>query len=117
IASVLLGVAICIGIGQCADMMSDLKSGHLVGSIPRRQQWAQFSVAWIGVPIAIGVLFLFWQMGPGGEGGFGPNSPLDLSAPQGEALASVIRGLGSGDVPLDKYLAGAGIGAALSAFP
>ena len=34
-ASILIGVAVCIAINQCADMMSDLKTGHLVGSRPR----------------------------------------------------------------------------------
>jgi putative OPT family oligopeptide transporter len=116
VAAILLGVAICVGIGQCADMMSDLKAGHLIGAIPSRQQYAQFLVAWMGVPVAIGVLFLLWSTGPGGEGGFGPLNP-DLSAPQGEALASIIRSLGSGDVAIEKYIAGAGIGAALSAYP
>lgn len=115
IASVLIGVAICIGIGQCADMMTDLKSGHLIGSIPKRQQLGQFAVAWVGAPLAIGVLFLIWSGGPGGAGGFGPGT--DLSAPQGQALASIISSLQDGNVALDKYLAGAGVGAALSIFP
>ncbi len=116
IASILLGVAICIGIGQCADMMSDLKSGHLVGSIPRRQQMLQFAVGWLGTPIAIGVLFVFWGAGDGGVGGFGPTNP-QLSAPQGDVLASIIQSLQNGNVAVEKYLAGAGAGVALSLFP
>ncbi|MEJ2547920.1 MAG: OPT/YSL family transporter, partial [Gemmatimonadota bacterium] len=36
-------------------------------------------------------------------------------APQGQALASVIQGILGGDVPTDKYLTGAGLGALLSA--
>jgi uncharacterized oligopeptide transporter (OPT) family protein len=38
-----------------------------------------------------------------------------LPAPQGQALASMITGILGGDVPVDKYLAGAGLGALLSA--
>ena len=38
-----------------------------------------------------------------------------LPAPQGQALATVIQGILGGDVPLDKYVAGAGLGALLSA--
>ncbi|MDA0979266.1 MAG: OPT/YSL family transporter, partial [Proteobacteria bacterium] len=109
--SIVLGVAVSIGIGQCADMMSDLKSGHLIGATPRIQQIAQFSFAWIGVPVAIGVLYLIWN-GPG----FGPGNP-DLSAPQGAALAAVIDGLQAGDTPIDKYLPGLGIGLAMGIFP
>ncbi len=109
-ASIVLGVAICIGIGQCGDMMSDLKSGHLIGATPRKQQLAQFMVGWIGVPIAVGAVFLFWE-----SPGFGPG--LDLSAPQGDALAAIMKGLSTGDVPLDKYAAGAVIGGGLGLFP
>ncbi len=110
LAAVTIGVAICIGIGQCADMMTDLKSGHLVGSVPRRQQTIQFAVAWIGVPIAVGAVYLYWQ-----TPGFGPGQ--DLSAPQGQALQAVIESLRSGDVALDKYLAGIVLGCCLGIFP
>lgn len=112
VASVILGVAVCIGIGQCADMMSDLKAGHLIGALPKKQQLAQFSVAWIGVPVAVGVLYLLW----GDGGGFGPSNP-DLSAPQGAALAAIIESLQQGAAPLDKYVSGAGIGLALGIYP
>jgi putative OPT family oligopeptide transporter len=109
--SVILGVAVSIGIGQCADMMSDLKAGHLIGARPRLQQLAQLSFAWVGVPVAIGVLYLIWN-GPG----FGPANP-DLSAPQGAALAAVMDGLSAGAAPVDKYLAGMGVGLAMGIFP
>ena len=49
--SIILGVSVSIGIGMCADMMSDLKAGHLIGATPRIQQLAQFSFAWVGVPV------------------------------------------------------------------
>ena len=110
LASVLLGVAVCIGIGQCADMMSDLKSGHLVGSVPRRQQLAQMSVAWIGPPIAVAMLALLWS-----AEGFGPG--MRLSAPQGQALAAILESLGAGEAALDKYLSGMALGGAVGLFP
>ena len=110
VASVLLGVAVCIGIGQCADMMQDLKSGHLIGSVPRQQQRAQFMVAWIGAPVAIGTVFLIWN-----TYGFGPGH--ELSAPQGQALAAILESLSAGDSALDKYAAGAGLGLGLGLFP
>ncbi|HSH27461.1 MAG TPA: OPT/YSL family transporter, partial [Wenzhouxiangella sp.] len=34
--------------------------------------------------------------------------------PQGQALASMVSGILGGEVPIDKYLAGAGLGALLS---
>ncbi len=113
VASIVLGVAVSVGIGQCADMMTDLKSGHLIGAQPRRQQLAQFMTSWIGIPVALGVLYLLW--GPHG-GGFGPGVK-ELSAPQGSALAAVVESLAKGAAPVDKYLAGTAIGLGLGVFP
>ena len=115
VASVMLGVAVCIGIGQCGDMMSDLKSGHLIGATPRAQQIAQFMVAWIGPPIAIAVVYLLWTAGEGGMGGFGPGQ--ELSAPQAGALQAIIESLQSGNSAVDKYAAGAAIGLGLGLYP
>lgn len=115
VACMIVGVAVCVGIGQCADMMQDLKSGHLVGALPRKQQIAQFMVAWMGAPIAVGTVFLLWSTGPDGAGGFGPGT--ELVAPQAGALQAIIESLGKGDVALDKYLAGTGLGAALGLYP
>jgi putative OPT family oligopeptide transporter len=114
-ASVMLGVAVCVGIGQCADMMQDLKTGHLVGSQPKRQQMIQFGVAWLGAPVAIGTVFLLWSSGEGGSGGFGPGT--ELTAPQAGALQAILEGLSRGDVPLDKYVAGTALGGALGLLP
>jgi len=115
IASVMLGVAVCVGIGQCADMMQDLKTGHLVGSVPKRQQTVQFAVGWIGAPFAVLTVFLLWGGPDGMGGGFGPGT--ELTAPQAGALQAILDGLSNGDVPLDKYVAGTGLGCALAAFP
>lgn len=114
VVAVILGVAVCVGIGQCADMMSDLKAGHLIGASPRSQQLAQLCLSWVGVPVAVGVLYLLWT--PDG-GGFGPGAASGLSAPQGDALQGILKGLASGDAPLDKYISGAIIGLSLGAFP
>ncbi len=124
VLAVTIGVAVCIATGQCADMMTDLKTGHLIGAVPKRQQYAQLVVAWVGPGIAIGTTLLLWQAGPGGSGGFGPDSVACvektadcLPAPQAAVLKGLIEGVVSGTAPVDKYLSGAGIGAALAAFP
>ncbi len=114
IAAIVLGVAVSVGIGQCADMMQDLKSGHLIGATPKRQQLAQFAVAWVGVPVAVGAVYLLWQSYE--SPGFGVPG-ADLSAPQGAALASVIDSLRAGSSQLDKYVAGAAIGLGVGIFP
>ncbi len=114
-AAMVVGVAVSVAIGQGADMMQDLKTGHLVGSRPKKQQIIQFGVAWLGAPVAIGTVFLLWSGGDGGVGGFGPGT--DLTAPQAGALQAILEGLGRGDVPLDKYAAGTALGGALGLLP
>lgn len=113
--AVAIGVAVCVATNQCADMMTDLKTGHLVGGVPRKQQLVQLSVAWIGPAIAVGTVMLLWSSGPDGANGFGPGTALP--APQAGALQGMVEGVVSGNAPIDKYLAGAGIGGALALFP
>jgi len=112
VPAIVLGVAVCIGIGQCADMMGDLKSGHLIGAKPKKQQLAQLLVCWVGVPVAVGTIVLLW----GDGGGFGPGN-TELSAPQGTALAAIMQSLQAGAAPLDKYVAGGAIGLGLGLHP
>lgn len=112
VPAIILGVAVCIGIGQCADMMGDLKSGHLIGAKPKKQQLAQLLVCWVGVPVAVGTIVLLW----GDGGGFGPGN-TELSAPQGTALAAIMESLQAGAAPLDKYVAGGAIGLGLGLHP
>lgn len=123
-ASIILGVAVCVAINQCADMMSDLKTGHLVGSRPRTQQIAQLLLCWVGPLVAIGVVFLLWNLPGDGTPGFGPQSLacIDgtagcLSAPQGDALAETVNAILQSDSAVDKYVSGAVIGGVLSIFP
>lgn len=123
-AAILIGVAVCIATNQCADMMSDLKTGHLVGSVPRQQQVAQLLLCWVGPFVAIGVLFFLWNAPGDGTPGFGPQSVACMTqaggclpAPQAGALQGMIESLRSSDAALDKYVAGAVTGGALSIFP
>jgi putative OPT family oligopeptide transporter len=106
VSAVMVGAAMCVAMSQATDLMLDLKTGYLVGAIPRKQQVAQFLGTWLGPMLVMGVLFLLNEDSPLG----GDKYP----APQGQALASVITGLMGGDVPTAKYVAGAGLGALLS---
>ncbi|MCB9764925.1 MAG: OPT/YSL family transporter [Alphaproteobacteria bacterium] len=123
VVAVAVGVAVCVATSQCADMMQDLKTGHLVGSRPLAQQKVQFLVAWIGPLVAMGTMYLLWAT-PDGSPGFGPESvacagglPGCLPAPQAGALQGMIDGVVGGAAPLDKYAAGAVMGMAVSLFP
>lgn len=106
ISSVMVGAAVCVALAQAADMMQDLKTGFLVGSTPYKQQVGQFLSTWIGPILIMGLIYILHRAyGMGSE---------RLPAPQGQALASVISGIQGGNVPVLKYIAGAGIGALLS---
>lgn len=107
IASVMVGAAMCVAMSQATDLMLDLKTGYLVGATPRKQQLAQFAGAWIGPIVIMGLIFVLHR-----DSGLGSEQ---LPAPQGLALASMIQGILGADVPVHQYLAGAGLGAVLSA--
>ncbi|MHC4147251.1 MAG: OPT/YSL family transporter [Planctomycetota bacterium] len=106
IASVMVGAAACVAMAQACDLMLDLKTGYLVGASPKKQQTGQFLATWLGPVIIIALIFVLHKA-------YGLGSDR-LPAPQGQALASMIKGILSGDVPLQKYIAGAGLGALLS---
>ncbi|MCH9651012.1 MAG: OPT/YSL family transporter [Deltaproteobacteria bacterium] len=107
ISAVMVGAAMCVAMSQATDLMLDLKTGYLVGAVPRKQQIAQFLGTWLGPIVVITLIFVLHEA-------YGLGSDR-LPAPQGQALASVIQSILGGDVPIDKYIAGAGLGALLSA--
>jgi putative OPT family oligopeptide transporter len=107
VAAVMVGAAACVAMSQATDLMLDLKTGYLVGATPRKQQIAQFLGVWLGPILILWLLFWLHRDSPLG----GDKYP----APQGQALASVIQAILGGDVPIQKYVAGAGLGAILSA--
>ena len=107
ISSIIVGAAACVAMAQATDLMLDLKTGYLVGASPRKQQIGQFLATWLGPIIIMGLIFLLHRHG----GGLGS---AKLPAPQGTALAHVMKGILGGDVPVHKYIAGAGLGALLS---
>lgn len=114
-ASMVVGTAVCVAIGQGADMMQDLKTGFMLGGRPVLQQLAQFLVTWIGAVIAVGAIYILWKSGPDGMNGFGPGTALP--APQASVLVGIIDGLKTGNIPLDKYWMGGLVGVFLTAAP
>ena len=107
VAAIMVGAATCVAMSQATDLMLDLKTGYLVGATPRMQQIGQFVGAWLGPIVVIGLIFVLHEaMTLGSEA---------LPAPQGKALASMVEGVMGGDVPAEKYAAGAILGAVLSA--
>ncbi|MGC6510003.1 MAG: OPT family oligopeptide transporter [Myxococcota bacterium] len=114
-AAMVVGIAVCVAIGQGADMMQDLKTGFLIGGRPIKQQLIQFAVTWIGALVAIGAIYLLWARGPDGMGGFGEGT--NLPAPQAGVLMGIIDGVLNGNIPVDKYALGGVVGILLGAAP
>ncbi len=106
VSAVMVGAAASVAMSQATDLMLDLKTGYLVGATPRQQQLGQFLGAWLGPIVVMVLIFVLHEA-------YGLGSDK-LPAPQGQALASMINGIIGGDVPTQKYLAGAGLGALLS---
>lgn len=106
--AILVGAAVCVAISEGADMMTDLKTGHIVGSVPRRQQIAQVLTSWIGPAIAVATVTVLWSTVR-----FGPENP-SIPAPQAVTLREVVATVQGGNVPLDKYAVGAAVSGALT---
>ena len=107
VAAVTVGAATCVAMSQATDLMLDMKTGYLVGATPRMQQLGQFAGAWLGPIVIIILIYVL-------HSAFGLGSD-ELPAPQGQALASMVQGITGGDVPMEKYTAGALLGGLLSA--
>ncbi|MEQ9561908.1 MAG: OPT/YSL family transporter [Woeseiaceae bacterium] len=107
VAAIMVGAATCVAMSQATDLMLDLKTGYLVGATPRMQQFGQFIGAWLGPIVVIFVIFVLHEAFTLGSD--------RLPAPQGQALASMVEGIMGGDVPTEKYVAGAVLGGMLSA--
>lgn len=106
VAAVTVGAATCVAMSQATDLMLDLKTGYLVGATPRQQQLGQFIGAWLGPIVIIVLIFMLNEA-------FGLGSK-EFPAPQGQALASMIEGITGGNIPTEKYIAGALLGGLLS---
>ncbi|MCS6900244.1 MAG: OPT/YSL family transporter [Myxococcales bacterium] len=83
IVALLMAVSVCVATSQGSDMMQDLKTGHLVGAIPWRQQLTQIAVAWVGPLVSLVTLVLLSK-----KFLFG-NDPL--TAPQGQAIKAALE--------------------------
>jgi putative OPT family oligopeptide transporter len=107
IAAITVGAATCVAMSQATDLMLDMKTGYLVGATPRMQQAGQFFGAWLGPIVIIVLIFVLHEAFTLGSDA--------LPAPQGQALASMVQGITGGDVPTEKYMAGAMLGGLLTA--
>ncbi len=102
-----LGVAAIVCCVACTsgDVCNDLKTGHLVGATPWRQQLMQILGVGVAALVMAPVLQLLHENTEGGIGG------RDLPAPQANLFASLAEGFfGDGRLPWDMVALGVGVG-------
>lgn len=102
-----LGVAAIVCCAACTsgDVCNDLKTGNMVGAVPRNQQTMQIMGVAVGSLVMAPILQLLHEQTPGGIGG------RELPAPQAGLFASLAEGFfGAGQLPWDLIGIGAGVG-------
>jgi putative OPT family oligopeptide transporter len=95
--AILVGALVCCAAAISGDNMQDLKTGHLVGATPWKQQVMQIVGTVSAALVMAPILTLLHR-----AYGFGrptPEHPNPLTAPQATLMDSVARGVFSGDLP------------------
>ncbi len=101
-----LGIAaiVCCTACTAGDICNDLKTGHLVGASPKKQQVMQVAGVAVAAVILAPTLQMLQDFTPGGIGG------PELPAPQARLFASIARGFfGDQKLPWDLVATGATI--------
>ncbi len=110
VGAVMIGAALCVSVSCAADMVQDLKTGHLVGSIPRKQQSIELAVTGIGPIISMLVILVIVQANlrdPKNVDQIPIGAGTSTEAPQSQALMAVVKGVGGlSKEDLDKQKAG-----------
>lgn len=107
-----LGVAAIVCCAACTsgDVCNDLKTGHMVGAAPFRQQMMQVAGVFVAALVMAPILQLLHDNTPGGIGG------RQLAAPQAQLFASLAKGFfGDGKLPWNMVTIGAVIGVVILA--
>jgi len=106
-AAILIGAVVCCAAAIGGDNLQDLKTGHLVGATPWKQQVMQavgvVAAAFVLAPILSLLLHAY------GIGEASKAHPNPLRAPQATLMASVARGVFAKDLPWPMMLVGMGI--------
>jgi len=110
--AVLIGAALCVAVTLASDMMSDLKTGHMVGAKPIRQQITELAVVPIGPVVTMLTILIIVGANLKTTGiPIGPGTTT--GAPQAQALEAIVRGVQGGDMPYALYGLGAALGVLL----
>jgi putative OPT family oligopeptide transporter len=107
-AALVIGAVVCCAAAMGGDNLQDLKTGHLVGSTPWKQQVMQVVGVLTGAVVLVPVLSLLQAKYGIGEPTIG--HPHPLSAPQATLMASLTRSVFGEGLPWPLVGLGAAIG-------
>jgi putative OPT family oligopeptide transporter len=96
-----VGSIVAIAASKAGDISQDLKTGHLVGATPAKQQVGQYIGAITACWAVAGTLLFLGKAYTFGS--------ADLPAPQAMLMKTIIEGVLSGSLPWGYVLAGGGI--------
>ncbi len=110
-AAILIGAVVCCGAAIGGDNLQDLKTGHLVGATPWKQQVMQavgvLAAAFVVAPILSLLLHAY------GIGEATAAHPDPLPAPQATLMASVAKGVFARDLPWPMMAVGMALAVAV----
>ena len=105
VGSIAIGSVVCIVAALAGDTAQDLKTGHIVGATPWKQQVGELAGAVAAAFTVAGVLFLLHKAwGVGSD---------QLSAPQATLMKSIVEGMMGGEMSWGLLALGAGIATVL----
>lgn len=106
VASIAIGSVVCIVAALAGDTAQDLKTGHLLGATPWKQQVGEL-VGAIAAALAISSVLLLLHK----AWGFGSEA---ISAPQAMLMKSIVEGIMGGTLPWGLLGIGVGIACMLA---
>lgn len=104
-AALLVGAVVCCAAAMGGDNLQDLKTGHVVGATPWKQQVMQVIGVVTGAIVIVPVLSLL--QAKYGIGEVTPSYPHPLTAPQATLMANLATGVFGGSLPW--HLVGVGM--------
>ena len=104
-AALMIGAVVCCAAAMGGDNLQDLKTGHIVGATPWKQQVMQVVGVATGAVVIAPVLTLLQRKY--GLGEITAEHPHPLTAPQATLMANLAKGVFGGDLPWGMVALGA----------